>query len=194
MVLLNTMKPVWLPEASPNKRVLIIKKHFLLLPKHVTICIFIVVATSYDWLLYQMDIHNAFLHGDLDEEIYIKVPLGSHRQGGNLVCHLQKSLYSLKQASQQWNSKLTEALINIGFHQSKHDYAFFTRKQESSFTCLLIYVDDILITRNDNATIEKVKHHLHKTFKIKDLGVPKYFLGIKIARCKRAFSQRKYTL
>ncbi|XP_044485332.1 uncharacterized mitochondrial protein AtMg00810-like [Mangifera indica] len=144
-----------------------------------------------------MDVHNAFLHGDLDEEIYMEVPPGIRRQGeDNLVCRLRKSLYGLKQASRQWNTKITEALITLGFKQSKHDYALFTKGQGKSFICLVVYVDDILITGNDTIAIEQLKSHLHKSFRIKDLGSPKYFLGIEIARSADGIvlSQRKYAL
>lgn len=63
-----------------------------------------------------MDVYNAFLQGDLDEKIYMQIPQGFNRLGDrSLVCKQRKSLYSLKQASRQWNLKLTIALIESGF-------------------------------------------------------------------------------
>jgi len=127
-----------------------------------------------------MDVHNAFLHGDLEEEIYMDIPQGLRRQGENRVCHLRKSLYGLKQASRQWYAKFADALTSTGFKQSRYDYALFTWNQGTSFIYLMRYVDDILIMGNDRIAIERFKKYLHLTFHIKDLGAPKYFLGIKI--------------
>lgn len=94
----------------------------------VTVRTGITLAASYGWDLCQMDVSNAFLQGDLHEEVYMNLLLGFHRKGNNQVCKLQKSLYGLKQASRQWNIKLTDALLEGGYIQSAHDYSMFTRK------------------------------------------------------------------
>ena len=140
--------------------------------------------------------HNAFLHGDLHEEIYMCPPPGLQRQGGNFVCRLNKSLYGLKQASRQWFAKFSAAIQAAGYVQSKADYSLFTCRNGKSFTALLIYVDDILITGNDLKAISTLKNFLHNHFRIKDLGDLKYFLGIEVSRSKKgiSISQRKYTL
>ncbi|XP_039170375.1 uncharacterized mitochondrial protein AtMg00810-like [Eucalyptus grandis] len=143
-----------------------------------------------------MDVHNVFLHGDLDEEIYMDIPQGLHRQGETRVCRLCKSLYGLKQASRQWYAKFTAALTNVGFEHSKYDYALFTRTTKDSSIYLLIYVDDILVMGNNDSDVAKFKRYLHSTFHIKDLGPPKYFLGIEIARSNEGIclNQRKFIL
>ena len=71
-----------------------------------------------------MDIHNAFLHGDLDEEVYMKLPPGFSPHSQGLVCRLKKSLYGLRQAPRCWFAKLAHALKRYGFHQSYSDYLF----------------------------------------------------------------------
>ncbi|KAM2129542.1 hypothetical protein ACFX1R_009206 [Malus domestica] len=164
--------------------------------KMVTVRCLLALAASRQWSLHQLDVHNAFLHGDLHEEIYMTLPPGLRRQGENLVCRLSKSLYGLKQASRQWFAKFSEAIQSAGYVQSKSDYSLFTRKQGKSFTALLIYVDDILITGNDSSTIDALKQFLNGRFKIKDLGDLKYFLGIEVSRSKKGIfiSQRKYAL
>lgn len=91
--------------------------------KMVIVRLVIALATSRHSYIYQMDVHNAFLNGDLIEEVYMKLPYGFARQGDcSKVYKLQKSLYGLKQAPRQWNKKLTEALEDMGFKQSHFDY------------------------------------------------------------------------
>ncbi|RVX07421.1 Retrovirus-related Pol polyprotein from transposon RE1 [Vitis vinifera] len=102
----------------------------------------------------------------------------------------------LKQASRQWFAKFLEAIQSAGYAQSRADYSLFTRKQGKSFTALLIYVDDILITGNDPVSIATTKNFLHSHFHLKDLGDLKYFLGIEVSASKNGIfiSQRKYAL
>lgn len=164
--------------------------------KMITVRCLLALAASQSWSLHQLDVNNAFLHGDLHEEIYMSPPPGLRRQGENLVCRLHKSLYGLKQASRQWFAKFTSAIISAGFQQSKADYSLFTKKSGISFTALLIYVDDIVITGNDASAINSLKSFLRDHFRIKDLGDLKYFLGIEVSRSKQGIyiSQRKYAL
>ncbi|KAM7485260.1 hypothetical protein LguiA_001269 [Lonicera macranthoides] len=165
--------------------------------KIVTVRCLLAIAAARGWSLNHMDVNNAFLHGDLHEEIYMSPPPGLRRQGEeHLVCRLHKSLYGLKQASRQWFAKFTEAIHAAGYTQSRADYSLFTRQRGQSFTVLLIYVDDIIITGNDPQSIEETKKYLHGKFRIKDLGNLKYFLGIEVASSKRGIfiSQRKYAL
>ncbi|WJZ98115.1 hypothetical protein VitviT2T_016667 [Vitis vinifera] len=160
------------------------------------LCLLALVAAR-GWSLHQMDVNNAFLHGDLHEEIYMSPPLRLRLQGEeNLVCRLHKSLYGLKQASRQWFAKFSEAIQSAGYAQSQADYSLFTRKQDKSFTALLIYVDDILITGNDPVSIATTKKFLHSHFHLKDLGDLKYFLGIEVSASKNGIfiSQHKYAL
>ncbi|KAI9200939.1 hypothetical protein LWI28_015453 [Acer negundo] len=165
--------------------------------KIISVRCLLALAVASGWSIHQMDVHNAFLRGDLAKEIYMSPPPRLRRQGeDNLVCRLHKSLYGLKQASRQWFAKFSEAICSAGYVQSQADYSLFTRKQGKSFTAILIYVDDILITENDSVSIASTKKFLHSHFHLKDLGNLKYFLWIEISNSKtRIFiSQRKYTL
>ncbi|XP_019173014.1 PREDICTED: uncharacterized protein LOC109168445 [Ipomoea nil] len=112
------------------------------------------------------------------------------------VCRLKRSLYGLKQASRQWNARLTTELISMGFKQAVCDNSLFTRGSNDSFIALLVYVDDVVLASSDKAQIQQIKEHLHLVFKIKDLGSLKYFLGLEVARKHTCISltQRKYAL
>ncbi|GKB34086.1 putative RNA-directed DNA polymerase [Tanacetum coccineum] len=125
------------------------------------------VAICNGWDLFQLDVNNAFLYGDLTEE-----------------------------APRQWNAKLTMTLVENGFVQSKYDYSLFTKTSGDMVLMLLVYVDDIVITGNDNSEIGKFKEILKSKFQIKDLGNLKYFLGIEVLDNDDGvcLSQRKYCL
>jgi len=132
-----------------------------------------------------MDVNNAFLHGDLDEKFYMMMPPGFNTTTSNQVCRLKKSLYGLKQAPRQWFVKLSSKLIDYGFVRSYADYSLFTYKKGERFMTLLVYVDDLVLAGNDNDLCTQFKAYLHKCFHIKDLGLLKYFLGIKVVRSKK---------
>nr|GEW00571.1 hypothetical protein [Tanacetum cinerariifolium] len=158
--------------------------------------VIIALATAKDWPLHQLDVNNAFLHGCLDEEIYMLPREGYNKAESRQVCKLLRSLYGLKQAPRKWNQELSKFLCSLGFEQSKHGYSFFVKNNGSVFTAALVYVDDILITRNCATEFQATKVALDDKFTIKDLGLTQYFLGIKICRSKGGthFNQRKYIL
>ncbi|KAK2391726.1 putative mitochondrial protein [Trifolium repens] len=168
--------------------------------KLTTVRSLLALASIKGWFLEQLDVNNAFLHGDLNEEVYMTLPQGftlsDPANSNTKVCKLQKSIYGLKQASRQWYSKLSDSLLSIGYKHSLADYSLFTKSTDSSFTALLIYVDDIVLSGNDISEIKSVKTFLNDCFKIKDLGTLRYFLGIEVARSSKGImiNQRKYTL
>ncbi|KAL0361708.1 UNVERIFIED_CONTAM: Retrovirus-related Pol polyprotein from transposon RE1 [Sesamum radiatum] len=92
--------------------------------KAVTVRLFLAICSAFSWPFHQLDINNAFLHGFIEEKIYMQPPEGYPVQSGH-VCKLRKSLYGLKQASRQWNQELTAKLLSFGFSQSGHDHCFF---------------------------------------------------------------------
>ena len=153
-----------------------------------------VTAIVYDWHLSQLDVNNAFLHGDLDEEVYMIPSPGFGNKGE--VCKFTKSLCGLKQASRQCFAKLSSTLTDHGFLQSKSDYFVFTKIRKRSIIILLVYVDDILIASNNVEVVNTFKLFLDNKFKLMDLGTLKYFLGLEVARIEKGIGlcQRKFTL
>ncbi|KAL6313370.1 hypothetical protein AAG906_001081 [Vitis piasezkii] len=114
-----------------------IKRHSDGTIEHFKACL--VAKVAQNWSLHQLNVNNAFLHGDLYEEIYMTPPPGLQRQRENQVCHLHKLLYGLKKASRQWFAKFSTVVQAVGFTQSKADYSLFTCRKSKSFTALLIY-------------------------------------------------------
>ncbi|CAM8957213.1 unnamed protein product [Rhodiola kirilowii] len=126
----------------------------------------------------------------------MKLPQGFAKECETRVCKVRMSLYGLRQASRSWYQKFTQALIDIGFRQSRADHSLVIHKRGDVYTAALIYVDDVILVGNSEKKIASVKEYLHNFFSIKDLGPLKYFLGIEVARSKdgNILSQRKYTL
>lgn len=172
------------------------KDTFAPVAKMNTVRFLLKLAAAKRWEIHQMDIHNAFLHGDLEEEIYMQLPPGFKTDDPSKVCRLRKSLYGLKQSPRCWFAKLSNALKSFGFVQSYEDYSLFSFIEANICLHILVYVDDFIIAGNDISTIHRFKNYLHKCFKMKDLGKLKYFLGLEIARGPEGIfvSQRKYAL
>ncbi|GKC88767.1 ribonuclease H-like domain-containing protein [Tanacetum coccineum] len=138
------------------------------------------IVVSNDWSLFQLDVNNAFLYGDLNEDIYMSsLPLGFECSDKTKVCKLNKALYGLKQAPRQWNAKLTTVLVEHGFVQIKIYDSLYIKHTDDVFVALFFYVDDFIITGNSLDEIENFKLFLKSNFMIKDLGVVKYFLAVK---------------
>ncbi|KAJ8765494.1 hypothetical protein K2173_014616 [Erythroxylum novogranatense] len=143
------------------------------------------------------DVKNAFLHGDLAEEVYMESPPGfSHNFRSQEVCRLRKALYGLKQSPRAWFGRFTVAMKKYGHRQSNSDHTLFLKRRGGKITCLIIYVDDMVITGDDVEEISKLQANLFEDFEMKDLGSLKYFLGIEVMRSNQGIyiSQRKYIL
>lgn len=104
-----------------------------------------------------MDVYNALLHGDLEEEVYMEIPQGFSLDSSSTIRNsnkLLKSLYGIKQASRQCNRKLMEALLNSEYVQGHYDYSLFTQRKGADIFVMLVYLDDILIPRSSSTLIE----------------------------------------
>jgi Reverse transcriptase (RNA-dependent DNA polymerase) len=154
-------------------------------------------AVNFRWNLHQLDVKNAFLHGNLKEEVYMKLPPGfDNEQVAGKVCRLKRSLYGLKQSPQAWFDRFSKAMIKEGYLQSNADHTMFIRRKEGKLCVLIVYVDDIVLTDNDTGEMKRIKGSLATEFEMKDLGPLRYFLGIEVANAPNGvfLSQQKYIL
>ena len=112
------------------------------------------------------------------------------------VCRLHKSLYDLKQSPRAQFGKFSQVIEKFGMQKSKSDHSVFYRNSEARIILLGVYIDDIVITASDMASISSLKSFLHSQFHTKDLGMLKYFLGVEVMRNKHGIFlfQRKYVL
>jgi hypothetical protein len=122
--------------------------------KLTTVRVLIALASIHNWFLHQLDVNNAFLHGELQEDVYMQVSEGVTCHKRNQVCKLKKSLYGLKQASRKWYEKLSNLLVIEGYTQSTSDYSLFTKKFDDHFIVILVYVDDIIVTGTSLSEID----------------------------------------
>ena len=128
-------------------------------------------------ITHQADVSSAYLNSNIDHEIYLKQPKG-YEQGTNLVWRLNKSIYGLKQSANLWNTTLVKFMQSQNLDQSKLDPCVFIRKTNKETLYVLIWVDDVIMSGSSLAVVNNFKANFGSTFKIKDLGVLKWFLGI----------------
>jgi hypothetical protein len=149
--------------------------------KMATIRTIIIMVVAKGWSLHQIDVKNVFLHKDLQEEMYMEQPPGYVDQTHpNLVCRLKKVLYSLKQAPKAWPDKIGQYLVTSGFQTSNANFSLYVKKTNHGIVIIIIYVDDLIITRNSDVDIFDLKKLLKQKFEMKDLEKLRYFLGIEV--------------
>lgn len=149
--------------------------------KQQSIRIVLSLALHFGWSLHQLDVSNAFLHGELEDVVYMQQPPGYIDQSApHYVCKLQKSLYGLKQAPRAWYHRLSAFLFAQGFTITEHDPSLFVQLSPHGVLILLVYVDDIIITGSSHALVQSFITRMHGEFQMKNLGDLKYFLGIEV--------------
>jgi hypothetical protein len=144
-----------------------------------------------------MDVKTAFLHGNLQEEIFMDQPSGFiSSDSPNHACRILKSLYSLKQASRSWNVKFDGYLCELGFVRSLADPCVYRRSEEDGIVILAIWVDSGLLCGPDKTKLLEMISQLstHPDITERDAD---FFLGLKIDwDCTRRvihLSQEQYT-
>lgn len=151
--------------------------------RHETIRLLLAVAAQRKWKLFQLDVKSAFLDGKLEEEIYAEQPMGFEQEGKeDDVLRLHKALYGLKQAPRAWYSRIDEFFLKENFSRSDNDHALYTKEVHGKLLVVCIYVDDLIVTGDDENMVEEFKTVMKREFEMSDLGLLNYFLGMEIVQ------------
>lgn len=163
-----------------------------------TIRMIIATAANQNWSIYQLDVKSAFLHGELQETVYIDQPQGFVKKGGEeKVYRLKKALYGLKQAPRAWFSKIESHFIREGFKRSESEHTLFVKEEKQGQILIVsLYVDDLIFTGNCERLMNDFKESMKKKFDMTDLGKMRYFLGVEVLQreegiyiCQRKFAK-----
>jgi hypothetical protein len=160
-----------------------------------TIRVILSIAISRGSSFRQLDVQNAFLHGILEEEVYMRQPPGYiDKSHPDFVCKLDKAMYGLKQAPRAWYACLSAKLVALSFTPSKVDTSLFYFNKHGVTVFVLVYVDDIIVASYTLSATTGLLHSLRQDFALKDLGDLHYFLGMKVNKvaCGLVLTQDKY--
>jgi Reverse transcriptase (RNA-dependent DNA polymerase) len=145
-----------------------------------TVRMIMVIAVQQGWSLHHMNVKCAFLNGELNEEVYITQPPGF-----------------LKQTLRAWNSNLDSTLKSMNFERRQLEHAVYRRKKGEWCTLVGVYVDDLVITWTCELEIVRFKSEMMEKFKMSDLGLLTYYLGIEVRQkpnmitlCWEGFAQK----
>lgn len=153
------------------------------------------IAAVNDWEIEQMDVTTAFLHGDIDGDVYVDIPVGVSAQvlsnlsnqqlpAGAITLKLNKALYGLKQSPRLWQEKLSSTLIKtLGFVSFHSDHCIY--RHPDTGVIIVTYVDDFLLIGPYGKALKQLKEDLATHFKIQDLGACNYFLGVRVIRDRK---------
>ena len=159
-----------------------------------TFRILLTIASRRKMVAKHVDVKTAYLHGKLEETIYMKQPAGYSTGDDKTVCRLKKSLYGLKQSARVWNHKIDAVFKKLGFGQAKADPCLYVRKTGKSTAYIIIYVDDMVVAAETEEEFEAIFNGLQQHFTVTNLGDLKHFLGMEVERAVDGFklNQQKY--
>jgi hypothetical protein len=149
--------------------------------KPATIRLVLSLVLSHHWPIHQLYVKNAFLHGTLTEIVYAE-QLAGFTDSAHLdhVCHLNKSLYGLKQAPHAWYSWFASHVLSLGFVGACSDTSLFIYQHDLDMACLLLYVDNIVLTASSVQLLHLIIFALTAKFCMKDMGPLHHFLGVPV--------------
>jgi hypothetical protein len=151
--------------------------------KLTSIRVLLSLAPAFDLEIEQMDVMTTFLHGDLEEKIYVKQPEGFVVKGKkDLVCKLKRSLYGLKKSPRMWYQNFNTYILSFGFVRSKVVHCIYSKEEGDNFIYVALYVDDMLLIGNSMNTIKEVKKQLSSKFDTKYISATNFIMGMEIKR------------
>ncbi|KAL5794998.1 hypothetical protein ACOSP7_003592 [Xanthoceras sorbifolium] len=172
------------------------KEVFAPVARHDTIRLVIALATQNSWFIFQLDVKLAFLHGDLEEQVFIDQPPGYIKiRNEHKVYRLKKALYGLKQVPRAWYSRIDAYFLKEDFKKCTYEHTLYIKiGQGGKMLIVCLYVDDLIFIGNDSAMFEKFKKSMMVEFDMSDLGIMHYFLGIEVEQSAAGIfiSQKKY--
>ena len=173
------------------------KEVFALVARMETIRVLLALAAQEGWQAHHMDVKSAFLNGELEEEVYVKLLDWYVKKGReHLVMKLKKAVYRIKQAPRAWYTRLDKCLRSFDFTRSSQKHAVYFKRSGTSRLIISVYVDDLIITWIENHQIEDFKAQMKNKFEMSDLGLLTSYLGIEVTQegGKIQLSQRSYAL
>lgn len=172
------------------------KEVFAPVGRHDTIKLVIALAAQRSWPIFQLDVKSAFLHGNLQEQVFIDKPPGYMKIGSeHKVYKLKKALYGLKQAPRAWYSRIDAYFHKEGFQKCSYDHTLYTKIGDGEECLLYAYMlDDLIYVGNDSVMLGKFKEFMMLEFDMSDLGKLHYFLGLEVVQTAAGIfvSQKKY--
>lgn len=153
------------------------------------------LANEENMVMRQLDVKTAYLHGVLEEEVFMEQPPGSSMTSQK-VCKLHKSIYGLKQSGRTWYQTLDKTLRGLNYKRLETDRCVYIHQSPTSRVLLSVYVDDMLMAADTEDALREAINLLSQKIDLKDLGEPKFILGIEVNRDKHKrqvlIHQQKY--
>ena len=171
---------------------------YALVARMVTVRMVMALAAQRNWKIFQLDVKSAFLHGELNEDVYVEQPRGYEIKGSeDKVYKLHKALYGLKQAPRAWFSPMETYFVNERFERDLNEHTLFTkRSKEGKILIVSVYVDDLIYIGDDEKMMSSFKCSMMQVFEMTNLGKMNFFLNIELLQQPNGIFiyQRKYAL
>jgi hypothetical protein len=154
---------------------------FSLVAKLTSIRVLMSLATKFDLKIEKIDVKTTFLHGDMEEEIYMKEPkIFAVKAKKEIVCKLKRSLYDLKQSPNMWYQKFDTYILSFGIVRSKVDHCVYSMEEGDYLIYVALYVNDMLLVKNNMDVKKEVKKQLSSKFDMKDIVATIFIMGMEI--------------
>lgn len=151
-----------------------------------TVRIMLALAASKGWEIHHLDVKSAFLHGELQEDVYVEQREGFVKAGcERMVYKLDKALYGLRQAPRTWNIKLDGILKSMKFKHCVQEQVVYRYRIGNDLIVVGVYVDDLIVRGSSVDIIKRFKAVMSTKFKMSYLGILRYYLGIEVYQSMR---------